>query len=198
MGQEYIDSFVFYGDSNTNGMRLFEVLPGGYDTTQIWTPMSGTLTLCYWDVNNIVYPETWTEMPVTEAMETKKPEYLLINLGANGISFMDEDYFKSEYTEMVEALAKASPDTKIILSAIFPVANSYPYQADINNDKIDAANGWIFEIAESTGTRYIDSGAALRGEDGSLPENLHEGDGLHLTAEGYELVLNYIRTHGWQ
>ena len=59
MGQEYQDAIVFYGDSNTNGLRLQELLPGGYNTTQVWTPMSGTLTLNRWSVDKIVYPETW-------------------------------------------------------------------------------------------------------------------------------------------
>ncbi|NCB51653.1 MAG: SGNH/GDSL hydrolase family protein [Clostridia bacterium] len=198
MGQEYLDSIVFYGDSNTNGLRLLELLPGGYGTNQIWTPMSGTLTLCYWDVNYIVYPETWTEMPVTEAMAKKQPEYLIINLGENGISFMDEDYFTSEYTEMVEALKEACPDTKIMLSSLYPVAASYPNQDDINNEKITAANSWIYGIAEATGTRYIDCAEAVRGEDGALPETLHDGDGYHLNADAFALVLSYIRTHGYQ
>ena len=35
--------------------------------------MSGTLTLNRWDIDKIVYPETWTEMDVTEAMAEKKP-----------------------------------------------------------------------------------------------------------------------------
>lgn len=197
MGQEYLDSIVFYGDSNTNGMRLEGVLPGGYGTTQIWTPMSGTLTLCNWSVDAVVYPETWTEMPVTEAMQTKQPAYLIVNLGVNGISFMDEEYFISEYTKMTEALMAANPDTKIMLSSLYPVAASYPYQRDINNEKLTAANGWIYDIAEKEGLRYIDCAAALRDADGNLPENLHSGDGLHLTAEGYRLVLDYIRCHGY-
>lgn len=198
MGQDYLDSIVFYGDSNTNGLRLLELLPGGYGTNQIWTPMSGTLTLCYWDINYVVYPETWTEMPVTDAMAKKQPEHLIINLGENGISFMDEDYFISEYTEMVRALQEACPETKIMLSSLYPVAASYPNQDDINNDKISAANSWILDIAAATGTRYIDCAAAVRGEDGALPENLHEGDGYHLNADAFALVLNYIRTHGYQ
>lgn len=40
MGQEYLDSIVFYGDSNTNRFRLAEIFEGGYWTTQVWTPMT--------------------------------------------------------------------------------------------------------------------------------------------------------------
>ena len=197
MGQDYQDAIVFYGDSNTNGLRLQDMLPGGYATTQVWTPMSGTLTLNRWSIDQIVYPETWTEMPVTEAMALKRPEYLIVNLGENGVSFMDEEYFKSEYTALVQALAEACPETKIMCASLFPVAASYPYQRDINNEKLAAASAWIYEIAEAEGLRYIDLAAAVKGEDGALPEHLHIGDGYHLNSEGHQLVLDYIRTHGY-
>lgn len=194
MGQEYIDAIVFYGDSNTNALRLQGILP----PEQVWTPPSGTLTLNRWDVDKIVYPETWTEIDVTEAMEIKKPEYLLINLGTNGVSFMDEEYFKSEYTEMVEALKEACPETKIMLSSLYPVALSYPYQDDINNGKLAAASGWIYEIAEEQGVRYIDLASAVEDENGDLPETSHIGDGYHLSKDALEDVLMYIRTHAYQ
>lgn len=197
MGQEYLDAFVFYGDSNTNGLRLNELLPGGYDTNQVWTPLSGTLTLNRWNIDNIVYPETWTVMPVTEAMALKKPEYLLINLGMNGISFMDEEVFTLTYTEMVRAIHEANPDTKIILSSIYPVADGYLGDS-ITNEKIDAANRWICGIAEREGFRYLDVNPILKCEEGDLPESLNEGNGFHLTSEGYRMVLDFIRTHGYK
>lgn len=197
MGQEYLDSFVFYGDSNTNGLRLNELLPGGYNTNQVWTPMSGTLTLSRWSVDKIVYPETWTEIDVTEAMAKKKPAYLLINVGMNGISFMDEEYFTSTYSEMVDTLSAASPETKIILSSMYPVCDGYLGE-ELSNARIDAANKWIYGIAEEKGLRYLDVNSMLKSDEGDLPESLNEGNGFHLTKEGYQMVLDFIRTHGWK
>ncbi len=198
MNQDYMDSIVFFGDSNTNGMRIREMLQGGYETEQIWTPESGTLTLSFWSTATIVNTTTWQSTPLLELMAEKKPEYLIVNMGVNGISFMDETYFKEEYMAMIAGLMEASPETKIMLSGLYPVSHSYAYQRDINNDKLTAASGWIYQIAEELGLRYLDAGAPLRGEDGSLPEHLHSGDGLHLNQEGYQLVLDYIRTHGYQ
>ena len=110
---------------------------------------------------------------------------------------MDEEYFKSEYAQMLEALKAASPDSKIICSSLFPVAESYPYQGDINNDKLTQASRWIYEVAEAEGVRFIDSAAAVRDDGGALPESLHIGDGYHLNAEAHRMVLQYIRTHAW-
>ena len=53
-------------------------------------------------------------------------------------------------------------------------------------------------LTKAEGLRYIDLAAAVRGEDGSLPEDLHIGDGYHLNSEAHGLVLDYIRTHAYR
>ncbi len=77
------------------------------------------------------------------------------------------------------------------------MADSWEYQGSINNDKIRTANGWIEELAETLGARYLSSFDALE-VDGKLPESGQNGDGLHLTGESFGQVMEYIRTHAWQ
>ena len=131
MGQEYLDKIIFRGDSTTYGMKYYGVLSGGKDTQQVWTPSSGTLTLSYQGFATIVYPPTGEEIPIRDAVERTKPEMMVITLGVNGVSFMDEDYFKSEYSSLVNDIKAISPDTKIILQSIFPVASTYEYLSSI-------------------------------------------------------------------
>lgn len=197
-GQSYVDKLTFLGDSTTYGLKYYEMLSGGKNTTQVWTPASGTLTLYYQSIATIVYPETGEEIPIIDAVTRKKPEYMVITLGVNGVSSMDEEYFTSEYTDLVQKIQQASPDTKLILNSIYPVAASYQYIDSINNEKISAANGWIEKIAENTGTRYLNTYEVLVGSDGYLPESYHNGDGLHLNPESFGIVLNYIRTHEYK
>lgn len=198
MGQEYIDNITFLGDSTTYGLRYYEMLAGGKETTQVWTPSSGTLTLSQQSFALIVYPEDGSEITILDAVTRKQPSMMVITLGVNGVSFMDEEYFKSEYTALVEGIQQASPDTKIILQSIFPVAASYEYLGDINNDKIGQANQWVQEVAEATGVRYLDTQSALKGADGWLPEEYQNGDGVHLNETSFAIVLDYIRTHGYK
>ena len=198
-GREYLDEFVFLGDSTTYGIGVYY----GYGYTelcppsQVWTPSSGTLTLSYYNIATVVYPETKEELPIAEAVARGKPKYLLVTLGVNGISFMDEEWFIRDYTALVKLIQEASPDTKIILNSIYPVADSYKYQSDINNDKINAANGWIERIAADTGVRFLYSYECLA-ENGKLPETSQNGDGLHLNGEAFTAVMQYIRTHAYQ
>ena len=197
-GQEYIDKLTFLGDSTTYGLKYYEVLSGGKNTTQVWTPASGTLTLFNYATATIVFPEDGQEISIVDAVTRKLPEYLVITLGVNGVSMMDEDWFKTDYTALVQSIQAASPDTKIICNSIYPVENDYEQIESINNTNIPQANEWIRAVAEATGCKYADSASVLKAEDGSLREDYGNGDGIHLNADGFNAVLNYLRTHAYQ
>ena len=197
-GQEYIDKLTFLGDSTTYGLKAYEVLSGGKNTAQVWTPASGTLTLYNHATATIVFPETGEEISIVDAVTRKQPEYLVITLGVNGVAEMDEDWFKQDYTALVQSIQAASPNTKIICNSIYPVENDYEQIESINNTNIPQANEWIKAVAEATGCKYADSASVLKLEDGSLNESYGNGDGIHLNADGFNAVLQYLRTHAYQ
>lgn len=195
-GQEYLDSIIFLGDSTTYSFLYYGKLSGGKESLQVWTPASRTLTLDHAVTTTILYPDTGKEITVAEAAALKKPEIMVITLGVNGISYMQEEYFKSAYTKLVKKISEASPDTDIILQSIFPVAKNWEKTKSINNEKINNANEWIRDVADECEIRYLDSISVLAvAEDGYLPESYQNGDGLHLSPEACDIVLNYIRTH---
>ena len=195
MGEDYIRRIVFVGDSTTYALKRYGVLEGGKNTTQVWTPASGTLTLSSATIATIVYPEDGSEITIAEAAARKKPDIIVVTLGINGISFMKEDYFKSSYTALINEIRQASPDSKIILQSIFPVAASYASKKSINNTKIAAANEWIASIAEELGLKFANTASVLIGSTGYLPEEYQNGDGLHLNGVALDLELQYLRTH---
>lgn len=193
-GDDYISKMVFIGDSTTYGLKAYDVLDG----SQVWTPSSGTLALFNQSIATIVYPPTGEEIPITDAIGRAKPEYVVLTIGVNGVSMMDEEQFKSEYTALVERIKSVSPDTKIICNSIYPVEAMYEAKDNgINNAVIDRANGWILQIAEATDTHFTNSASVLKGSDGKLVSDYGNGDGIHLSAVGFNRVLDYLRTHAW-
>ena len=110
-GRDYLDKLIFLGDSTTFGIGVYygkgytELCP----PSQIWTPASGTLTLSYYNVATVVYPETGEEIPIADAVARAKPEYMVLTLGVNVISFMDEEWFINDYTSLVNIIKEASP-----------------------------------------------------------------------------------------
>ena len=196
MGEEYLSKFIFLGDSTTYGLAAYDALPW----TQMWTTSIGTLDLSAQSYAEIdVYSDDGSvqSMTIRDAVAAVKPEYLLITLGINGISYMDEVEFKEEYTDLIGTIQAASPETKIICHSIYPVIDP-DAPIGINNAGVNQANQWVYEIAEATGTRYLNTHDALADENGSLREEYCNGDGVHLDTPGCQAVLMSVRTHGYR
>ena len=81
---------------------------------------------------------------------------------------------------------------KVIINSIYPVASHYNLLKYINNENICRANTWLVEVAEQTGARFLNSISILMGNDGWLPYDYQNGDGLHLSPDAFRLVLDYI------
>ncbi len=203
-GQEYINSFIFLGESTTSHLKSRGVLSGGTATTQVWSTKSGTLML---DTSTaecrIVYPETGEELDLSTAMSKKKPKYMLLTFGLNGATAnvsKGEEYFKFCYGKLINTLHSASPDTVIILQSCFPIAENMDmsgHSVDVVtlNGYIDILNGWTRELAAERSLGYLNTCEVLKGADGFLIKEYQVGDGYHLTREAYVEILKYIRTH---
>lgn len=203
-GQEYIDSFIFFGESTTYHLKSRGVLSGGRDTTQVWAPKSGTVNL---DTTvktlKIVYPETGEEITVGEAVRRKKPKYILLTFGLNGAVQKvnaGEEYFRSCYLSLINEIRSNSPDTAIILQSCFPIAedmdmSSYSVDAKTLMKYITLINSWTLEIANDENLGYLNTCEALTNARGYLYTEYDSGDGYHLTTQAYLKILEYIRTH---
>ena len=197
-GAEYIDRFVFLGDSTTYWAYGYGVLP----RTQVWTDSQCTMSLFNVPVDPIEYydpatPDTAESLLIPDCAARRKPEYLVITLGLNGIALLNEEQFKGYYLDMLHAIQQASPDTKIICQTAFPVNDSE--SRNISNADIDTANRWIYDIAVEAGVRYLNSHDLLLDENGQLQDgyNNHDGLGFHINGDGWNAVLMNIRTHAW-
>jgi len=194
MGAEYIQKIIFLGDSTTYGLKYYGVVPA----EQVWVPADGTFSLFNQSIIKIHDNLTNEDHTIEEMCTEYHPEYLIITLGINGILVMSDSDFIAQYTNLVERVQSTSPSTKIILNSIYP-CTANPTPAEFNNDKIDHGNELILRVAEDTGTRYLNSASALKNEDGNLPESYTNGsDGIHMLPVAFNIILQYIRTHGYK
>lgn len=196
-GTEYRDKLYFICDSPTYWMGPNGLLGGGKDTKQIWTGPEGTQTLAYQSTYKILDPFDKKEKLIVDVVKAHKPEYIVIAMGINGISFMDEASFTKEYTDLITKIQRVSPDTNILCSSIYPITKAYKHWGSITNASITKANSWILKIAENTGTHYIDTFSAIVGDDGNAKAEYMMNDGLHPNKAGLTEILGYIRTHAY-
>ncbi len=204
-GKSYQDSLIFLGDSTTHGMVTYSVLSGGTTTKQVWCTKDNTLTYGYVNTIKIVYPETGEEMKISEAVALAKPSTMVITLGVTGgvSQNMEEEEFKEIYSKLLDSIIENSYSTKIILQSIFPVAKELKGEfsdKNLSNDRIIMTNKWIEQICEEyyrngESVYYLDTFSVLVGSDGYLPAQYTNGDGLHMSPQGYNVILDNIRTH---
>ncbi|MBR0302560.1 MAG: SGNH/GDSL hydrolase family protein, partial [Clostridia bacterium] len=186
----YLKRITFLGDSTTYGLVAYSILPDA----QVWTPANGTLALFRAATDYILDRTTGAEHTIAEMCSLYQPDILVVTLGVNGISFLDEETFKSYYVGLIDIIKNASPSTHIAIQTMYPLSASYDTSNGINNTKIAAGNVWIADVAASCGVALINSAPVLTGADGFRPEEW-SNDGLHLSAAGFSVVLDYIRNN---
>ena len=206
-GKDYIDSFVFFGESTTYHMKNRGVLSGGKNTRQVLADKSGTAML---DLNTgnmtVCHPDTGRSVPLAEAIEYLRPQYIILTFGLNGaVQNTDRgiDYFQACYKKLIDKVHAASPETKIIIQSCFPVAknmdmSNYSVNVEELNRRIRTLNEWALQLAEKEDLRYLNTWEVLTDKDGYLKLEYQSGDGHHLTREAYTVILDYIRTHGYK
>ncbi len=194
-GDEYLDKIYFVGDSTTHGMKYYGVLSGGKETTRVWTPRSGTLAMWNLLSEKVVVPENNEEVTIPEAVVGEKPEIIVFTLGVNGVSSCSKEQFVGYYKDLIDEVKTASSDTVIILQSIYPVCSDYQYVNSISMEKINTANAWIAELANENGCYFLNTTSVLVDETGYLKPSYSNGDGIHISPEGFGVILNYIKTH---
>jgi len=198
MGQAYIDSMIFLGESTTAHLRSRGVLSDGTATKQVWADASNTMMLSLEILKNkIIYPETGEILTIPEAVARKKPAYIVLAFGVNGLSnfAQNQRVYTAAYAKLIGAIREQSPTTKVILQTVYPVGRSYSGAQEVNQ-KIDLLNEWLPEIARENGAYVVDTASCLTDETGMLRDDYAQQDGLHLSASAYRAILQYLRTHG--
>ena len=194
-GIDYQNSIIFVGDSLTAHLINRGVLTGGTDTKQVWRCEHNMMNLnSEVPAAKILYPGTGEKMTVAQAAGVAKPEIMIITLGTDwGVSYLSESEFKACYSDLIKDIQKASPKTEIILQSIFPVTAGC---VTLDNSKINTANKWVKAIAAENDCHYLDTQSILKDDKGNLKaEYCNSTDGIHMGANAYVAILEYIRTH---
>lgn len=150
------------GDSLMNGLEAYDVLNKNHLVTQV----SASLYHLEDNIDKIV------EM---------NPPILLIHYGINMISTSDDlkDSFISMYTKLVKKLKKKLPDTRIIISGIFPVDRKVATAKRFG--EIENYNKALKKMSKKLGVEFLDSSPVLKKH-----KECYGSDGIHLSKEFYE------------
>ena len=187
----YMDSICYLGDSITYGLGVYSFTDPSSTFGYVGLTQD---TAGYKQFINLGQSRLLT---MEEAVARLKPKRMILLIGINALGWMDESTFFSTYHELVQRLQAASPDSLLIIESILPVTKYYEQYVDsrINNAKIDRYNKQLQSNAEKWGCYFLNSAEVFKATDGTADINYMNGDGMHLNKNGYQLMLNYIRSH---
>ncbi len=191
-GQEYIDSTLFIGDSNTVRTQVY-----GHTT---WDNVVAAVSMGVQHITSLkmTYFKGYDE-PVTvpEAVKIIQPQRIIITYGTNNTIGYEIDDFIDMYKKGLNAIEEAYPYADIIINSIPPVDKERENLA-ITMQTIDKMNKALAEMAKEEGYKFLNSAEALKDEEtGFAKKDYTIGDGVHLSKKGMDAMFEYFRTHAY-
>ena len=190
-GQDYVDSTLFLGDSNTARMyRIYDYCT--YANAIGSVGMSARQLEDYACVKFAGY-SGYKTMP--QAVALMQPERVIITFGTNDAG-TDVDTFIKNYKAGIQAVQDAYPSVDIIINSVPPIGRNH-INSSLDQSQLAAYNSAIVQMCEENGWKFLNSAEVLKGEDGYAKSGYVESDGIHLTEEGMDALFDYIRTHSY-
>lgn len=150
------------GDSLMDGLEAYDILNSNHLITQV------SASLYHLDGN------------VDKIIKLNPPILILhygINMIATGESYRNN--FIKMYTRIIKELQKALPDTRIVISGLFPVDRTIAKAARFS--QVSAYNKALKTMCKDLGVEFLDSSSVLKAHT-----ECYGGDGIHLSKAFYE------------
>ena len=198
-----LDGVYFFGDSTTHGLIKYNSENDGSLGKTLYrirreciiTPIGGTFYLGNLASARVLYKNE--RLRIEDAIGKISPEFLIITVGLNGLNYWEKDSFTQYYEAMLDLIVKKSPETNIIIQSVFPIAENRSKDfVRLIPERIPIVNGWIYEICKKYSLTFLDTYSVLADESGFLPDEFHNGDGIHISCEGYNEIMKNIIDSG--
>lgn len=189
-GEEYLSETVWLGDSNMVRMYLYGLVP-----LENYMAVEGLGIEGFAEAPCVTFENDPKIYTIAGAVALVQPRRVVMTFGTNNVegNFTCEEFI-GLYGEAIAALRQAAPDCDIIVNAIPPVGEERMYP-DVTMETIDAFNAALEAFCTDQGLAFLRSSEALKGEDGfAKPEYMVE-DGLHMSEEGLQTLVHYLREH---
>ena len=150
------------GDSLMNGLEAYDILNSNHLITQV------SASLYHLDSN-------------VKKIVKMNPPVLILHYGINMIAVGDKylDNFISMYTRIIKELKKSLPDTRIVISGLFPVDREIASAKRFG--EIGDYNKALKSMCKDLQVEFLNSSSVLK----SHPE-CYGSDGIHLSKAFYD------------
>jgi len=190
-GNDYFDSLVIVGDSNMKNMYEYGHIASGNS----WAiPCLYAANMPQTKLN--IYGKG-EELTLIEATKKYKPQKMIINFGSFSSLWITEDILVEKASYILEKIKEVSPDTKVVITSIYPVTQYGKSNNNFNQQTINKCNFILLTLADKYNLKFLDVQTVLKDGTGYGNPNYYISDGFHLTSYGQSIVKEYIKTHAF-
>lgn len=193
----YFADAAFVGDSLADGFRVYlrDQLPATtrYFTAKGLSPMS--FFISSWDIDG----DGVQTLPLDD-ITAAAPKKIYVELGINSMANnQDDETILKYYGQLVDELKTRCPGAIIYVQSITPVtaakAAEQPQKFAIT--RIQGLNDLLAQMCIEKDVVYLDLHEVLTNSEGYLNTDLcwPKPDGFHMAPAGYDVWLEYLRTH---
>ena len=188
-GPEALENALLMGHSLAHGILLTTVSPLDFAVRD------GASVFDYLSTDVRLSESEWG-YPLT-ALQRKEYEKVYIFLGTNDLNAgaYGLDGFEMQLSNLIELTRYYQPEARICLIGIPPIGFDDSVEPCFQTPNIRLYNQLQKTLSRQLGTDYLDIFSALADSDGYNRVDLTRDDGIHYTAEGYELLLRELYTH---
>lgn len=187
-GAAYQNETVYIGDSL--------VLHMGSRSTHPKNMVYGAASINPEDacVKKLTTLKNGTEATFAEAMAELQPKRIVISIGTNSM-WMEPTVYLQFFSRFIDQLKAACPKAEIILQSTPPLTAEYEAGKNFpTNEKINRFNMYLAGLAVYQDVYFLNSAPGLKNASGTLDAK-YDSDGFHISAEGYDVWTNALRTH---
>lgn len=190
---DYLDFFsesLFIGDSICSGLKVYA---GLLDTPHV----AARVNVSTWGINKYKFQylnNSSSEKSALDIVKYYKPKDIYIWMGMNDLYVVSEEKFCDNMCSLAKSYIKASPDSKVHVVSISPMTKGHKWNVELDgNNRVNEYNKAMEERCEDTDyLDFINIHDLLINSGGFLASDNNGGDGIHLSASAYKIVLNGI------
>ncbi|MBQ1538864.1 MAG: hypothetical protein IIZ73_11200 [Ruminococcus sp.] len=176
MKDDFSDA-CFIGDSRTVGLEM------NSDKAKADFYASQGLNISTALTDAVVTLDNGNMGTVIDGASQKPYKRIFIMFGINELGWPYPENFVSQYVELVNAVKEAQPEADIYIESVLPVSYKAAETNEVfTNENIDNFNDYVKQVAEQTGTNYLDINSYFKDDSGSLPEDA-AADGIHFVRD---------------
>ena len=187
---EYFSESLFVGDSICSGLKIYN---GLLKTENV----AARINVSTWGLHKYTFQyktNSADELDAHSIVELYQPKDIYIWMGMNDLYVVSKEKYAKNMCDLAQEFLKLSNESRIHIVSISPMCSWHNWNVELDgNNVVNEFNAYCEEYCSTKPyIDYINIHDALLNKYGALDDNNTGGEGIHLSASAYKIVLDEI------